>query len=168
MRTPPSTRAHSVLAVSLCCAGFPMRSGADPGDLVTPFSGTVHDFALNPSNAELYATTDTAVLVVDTASLTEIGRVSLGNAPRGVAVSPDGTRLYVATSAAPELVVVDVATLRAIDAIALPRAPFDVEAGRDGRVYATPGSGGGYGGIMQVDATTGPSSRSSPACHTAP
>lgn len=130
-------------------------AGAATGDLLASLPEQVYDFALNPTNAELYASTDDGVLVIDTVALTQESFIPIASAPRGVAVSADGTRLYVATSAAPELVVVDLATLLVIDSIPLPRLPFDVEAGSGGRVYVTPGSGNSTGGIMQVDAATG-------------
>lgn len=125
------------------------------GQLETTFSGTVYDFALNPHNAELYASTDTGVLVIDTATLTQEGAVPISGAPRGVAVSPDGTRLYVATGSAQSLAVVDLATLSVVDTITLPTVPSDVEVGSGGRIYVTPGYSGNYRGIMLVDGTTG-------------
>lgn len=128
---------------------------ADPGDLLATYSGTVHGFALNPSNAELYASTDTGVLVIDTASLELVATIPVPDSPRGLAVSPDGTTLYVATVAAAQLAVIDISSLSLLGPIPLPVISSDVEAGNGGRVYVTPGNTGSLHGIMQVDATTG-------------
>lgn len=143
---------NAVLLATALGASGATPAVAVPGQLLGTFSGTVYDFALNPSNPELYATTDTHLLVIDTASLTEVARIPISGAPRGVAVTPDGTRLYVAPGAAQELVVIDTATLDRIDSITLPGVGFDVEVGQAGRVYVSSNSGGG---IMQVDGTTG-------------
>jgi len=143
------------LVAAFLAAGFAVQAGASPGDLITSFSGTVYGLALNPNNAQLYASTDTSVLVIDTVSLRLVASIPVSGAPRGLAVSPDGTRLYVATTNTTRLVVLDIPSLTLLDPIPLPYAAYDVEAGNGGRLYATPGNIGSYRGIMQIDATTG-------------
>ena len=145
----------SWLWVTLLCAMLASTARAAPGDLIASFPGTVHDLAVHPTNPELYATTDGGVLVIDTISLAQVGIIPLSAAPRGIATSPEGTKLYVVHSASPELSIIDLVTLQVVGSVALPRPGFDIEAGNQGRLYVTPGGGAGYGGIMQVDATTG-------------
>ena len=153
MMVDRAVRAGLLLAIFFGIPAHP--AAAEPGDLIATFSGTVYDFALNPGNAELYATTDTDVLVIDTVSLTQVDSIPLAGAPRGVDVSFDGTRLYVATSTAQQLVVIDLAARSPIDSIPLPTVPYDVEVGTGGFLYVTPANSSSRHGIMQVDATTG-------------
>jgi len=147
--------ARIVLSSACLLIGASQLANATPGDLVTTFPAIAYDFALNPSNAELYVTTDSGVIVIDTVTLAEITTIPLSGAPRGIATSPDGTRLYVAHSTIAQISVIDLTTLQVINAITIPYVLFDLEAGNDGRVYGTPGNTSGYRGIMQVDAITG-------------
>ena len=40
--------------------------------------------------------------MIDAATLTAVATIPLGKRPRGIAASPDGTRLYVALSGSPD------------------------------------------------------------------
>jgi len=100
---------RSVSWIACLVLGAATAAHADPGDLITTFSATAYDFARNPSNAELYATTDAGILVIDTATLAAVTTIPLAGSPRGVAASPDGSRLYVAHSTAAQLSVIDLA-----------------------------------------------------------
>ncbi|MFL5542079.1 MAG: bifunctional YncE family protein/alkaline phosphatase family protein [Longimicrobiaceae bacterium] len=57
--------------------------------------------------------------------------------PAGLAVSPDGRRLYVAENLADSLAVVDLATGRVTQRLATERYPYGVAVTRDGRVYVS-------------------------------
>lgn len=148
----PMLRAISlsmVCAMFVCC---PVFAGAP---LVKSFDEQVNKFAVNPKNAELYATTPTSVLIIDTLSLTKVAEIDVAGAPQGLAVSPDGTRLYVATTTMPQLAVIDLEARTLLAPIALPYVPFDVAAGNGNRLYVSPGNTSGYEDLAQVDAITG-------------
>jgi DNA-binding beta-propeller fold protein YncE len=83
--------------------------------------------------------------------LNQIGSVSLGFEPRGVAISPDGELAYVALSAAATVAVVDIEQLRVLDRIAVGRWPRYIALSPDGTRLAIGCSGDG--GVSVVDIT---------------
>jgi YVTN family beta-propeller protein len=69
-----------------------------------------------------------------------LGRALIGTGqekPVGVAVSPDGRRVYVATGAAHALVALDAATLREVGRVTVGRRPWGVALSPDGRTAYT-------------------------------
>jgi YVTN family beta-propeller protein len=119
------------------------------------FDLQVSSFVLHPNQRLLYATLPTLnqVAIINTANLSLVDTVLVGSNPRGVAISPDGSRLFVATSGASSLAVLDTTTNQLLPGIPLPTLPSDVEVGLEGRVYVTPATQDT--GIMQVDGSTG-------------
>jgi YVTN family beta-propeller protein len=59
---------------------------------------------------EQHGSSQNAVSVIDTATHTVIANVSVGSAPTGLAMSPDGTRVYVANGGDDSVSVIDTAT----------------------------------------------------------
>ena len=74
-------------------------------------------------------------------SLEQTGTLNLGREPRGVAVSPDGTRAYVALSAAASVAVVDLAEWRLAGEIPVGRWPRFLALSPDGHRLAVGCSG---------------------------
>jgi YVTN family beta-propeller protein len=71
--------------------------------------------------------------VVDVASGTTLATLPVGVEPTGLAVSPDGTRVYVVSQAEKKLTIVD-ATANAVAAnVGLPSQPREVVVAPDGR-----------------------------------
>ena len=68
---------------------------------------------LNPDGTKLFAScwSHGYVSVVDTATGELLGNVKVGTQPRGMAVSPDGTKLYVGNHGSHDLHEVDIETL---------------------------------------------------------
>ena len=67
-----------------------------------------------------------------------VARIPVGHAPKGLALSPDGKKLYVADRTGDDVTIVDTAARRAVGAIALPRARADHRAPRRTPVLQRP------------------------------
>ena len=74
--------------------------------------------------------------VIDTATDQVVGEIQAGKKPRGLAVSLDGTRLYVSDQPNNRLVVIDLAVRRAVGVVSLGVSPEGVSASPDGRYIA--------------------------------
>jgi hypothetical protein len=131
-----------------------VAASVNNGSLVKTYAVSANKFALNPTNNELYASTSSGVMVIDTTTLAAV-TIPVSGTPMGLAVSPDGTRLYVATSALQQIAVIDIPSKTVLTPISLPYVPWDVAVGNNGQIYVTPGNTGGYRGILQVDTATG-------------
>jgi YVTN family beta-propeller protein len=110
---------------------------------------SVQVIVLSPDGSRLYAANGAtgSTDVIDTASLQVIGTIP-GLAPySGMAISPDGTRLYGESNSG--LIAIDTRTLKEVGRLALPRGASNLGVAPDGgRVYAA-----GYDGdLVVVDA----------------
>ncbi len=83
-----------------------------------------------------------AVNVIDTANNTLADTISVGSLPTGLAVSPDGTRVYVGISDSKTVVVIDTASNEMVDPpIVMASAPNNIAVAPDGKhVYVTHGN----------------------------
>lgn len=144
-----------LITVFLISFGIASTSQAEKGDLLATYDFRVAKFALDPVQSYLYATLPdlNSVAIINTNTLTLVDTVFIGSNPRGVAVSTDGSTLFVATSGSTFIAVMDIKTRELLPSILLPTLPSDIEVGRDGRLYVTPASQST--GIMQVDSNTG-------------
>ncbi len=79
-----------------------------PTTIELPVGGTFAA-ALSPDGAKLYVTAhaENLVIIVDPHEHHQLGSISVGKDPRGLAFSPCGDRLYVTSAAANEITVVD-------------------------------------------------------------
>lgn len=78
------------------------------------------------------------VSVIDTATNTVVHGVPAGEGPIGVAVSPDGLRVYVASQNAHSMIVIDALTDAVIGTLALASDPFGLAVTPDGsQIYVT-------------------------------
>ncbi len=127
------------------------------------FNYFVGRLAVDPLRPRVYATVpgDNAVIVIDTNSLSVIKTIPIGPSPRGLTVSVDGKKLWVANSGSTSAAVgvVDLETLTTLPSLPAPTAPSDVEEGNGHRLFLTPArpsfGPNGQGTIMQIDARTG-------------
>lgn len=105
------------------------RARADALALELP-PGTVRSLTL-------YVTDERAgqVVAVNRATDRVFASIPVGRAPRGIAASPDGRRVYVANSGDDSVTVLDTTTHRAVDTLLLRggSAPVDVAVALDGR-----------------------------------
>ena len=64
--------------------------------------------------------------VIDAATNKVVASVTVGSQPSGLAVSANGSRLYVTTKATDQVAVVDTATNKVLTKVAVGDAPVDV------------------------------------------
>ena len=134
---------------------------AQSGLLLKTFPLKAGKLLLDPARPQLYAAlpADNSLAVINTDTNTVVTTFFIGSDPVDLALSPDGTRLYVANkgSTSAGIGVVDLTTLTPLASLPAPFQPCAVAAGLGNRLYVL-GSGtdeGGTMGIAQIDATTG-------------
>lgn len=157
LRPIPSAFCFVLVAANLSAAPTPTPT---PPNAIFDYS--VGRLAADPVRSRVYATVPNAnsVIVIDTTSLTLTATIPIGSSPKGLAVSADGARLWVANSGSTNFAigVVDLKTLTALPSLSTPVRPSDIVEGAGHRLYVTPGQQSG--GIMQIDAATGAYQRS--------
>ena len=111
-----------------------------------------YGIAVSGNGATIYVTdiSHAQVVVLDEEG-EEVGRIEVPESPRSLALSPDGTRLYVTSFASNILAVIGVPQNQVVNRIPLPvDATFAVAAGPDGqKVYLT---AHGEGVLIIIDA----------------
>jgi len=129
------------------------------GNLVTLLNIPATRFAADPIRPRIYAsiTGSNCVAVIDTSTLSVVGMITVGDSPVGLAVTPDGSTLYVANSGdtTNSISVVNLAALQVETSLSTPVIPSDIAIGYGNQLYLTPATDSGEDGIMQVDAGTG-------------
>ena len=76
------------------------------------------------------------VSVIDTATNTVTATVPVGKCPMGVAVSPDGTKVYVANEGSNNVSVIDTATNTVTATVTVGKSPYGIAVTPDGtKVY---------------------------------
>lgn len=132
--------------------------------ILTSFPVNVTQFAVDPVRPRIYGTdygTDN-VYVFNTSTLTMEATIPVIGHPRGVAISSDNSRLFVANDrdvgvSNPDYIisVIDLETLVKLPALHVPYSPYDLEDGLDGRLYASLNFGVEIANVFQVDDLTG-------------
>lgn len=107
---------------------------------------------MHPDLPRVYASVlDTnSVVAIDTDTLEVVSSTVVGTNPGGMALSNDGSQLYVASNGSDFVSIVDTASGALIDSLAVGEFSRDVEVGADGRLYVL-----GTDSLMQWDPTTG-------------
>jgi len=127
------------------------------GELMASFNIPAHRFALDPIRPRIYAsiTGSDSIAVIDTNTLGLIQVIPVGSQPLGLAVTPDGSRLYVANSqsALAAISVIDLATLTTLPSLPAPSFPSDVAVGLNNNLYVAAENANDENEIMQI--TTG-------------
>jgi YVTN family beta-propeller protein len=117
----------------------------------------------DPNRPIVYAadTGNSAVDVIDLGTLSVVGMIPVGQSPEGMALSPDGSKLYVANAGSDSISVISTQAQSLYTTFQLPShsAPTDVQFGTNNRLWVLTSTD-----IEQVDANsgipTGPSLRS--------
>ena len=139
----------------------PVAVQAQAGTVIKTFSLNAKKLLLDPVRPQLYATlpTENSVAVINTDTNAVVATLPTGSIPADLAISPDGTRLYVANtgSTSAGVSVVDLTTLTVLPSLATPFTPGAVAAGLDNRIYVLLGGSEVFGvsGIAQIDVTSG-------------
>src|SRR5258705_8121764 len=98
------------------------------GDLVADYSFGASAFAMSPTEPLMYATipSQNAVAIINTNTLEVEEMVFVGSGPVNLALSPDGSKAYIANSTSNFLVVLDTASRTVVNSFYLPEEPQDV------------------------------------------
>ena len=123
-----------------------------PGTLEKALNLSVGQFLVDPRLSYIYASLPASgqVALINTETLQQQVLISVGGSPAGMALSLDGSRLYVACGSS--IGVISTATLTALPSISV--AAYDVEVGADGRLFVL---GASYSAIYQINPATGQS-----------
>jgi YVTN family beta-propeller protein len=101
-------------------------------------TGEVYDIAEHGSQPLVYVSVPESDIVrvinVDTESIIE--SIPVGSEPKGLAISPDSTKLYVALYGGNAIDVIDTLTITVTDTLVLTDSPSDLVYGGPGRLYA--------------------------------
>jgi len=123
------------------------------GDVVEQYSFRASAFVMSPTQPLMYATipSQNSIAIINTNTLAA-STVFVGSRPTNLALSPHGTKAYVANSATNFVVVFDTQTRTITNSFLLPEHPQDVVVGSHNRLWVL-----GESQIFQIDATTGAS-----------
>lgn len=146
---------HGLAVAALSCFGVHHASAAAIGTQVTTYQWGAAAFLANPSQGVIYASLPdrNSIAVLNASTLAVTSTVFIGSSPRGMALSPDGTRLYVADSGSNFVGVMDTTTNTALPSITVSGSkPVDLEFGTNNRLFVLTGAD-----LRQIDATTGAS-----------
>ena len=152
---------HALCLALAAALLLPASGKAQTGVLLKTFDLKAEKLLLDPNRSQLYATlpADGGIGVVNTAINTVAATLRTGANPVDLAISLDGTRLYVLNSdyTTASIAVVDLTTLTVLPSLPAPFAGSAIAAGPGNRLYVLGESGdpGADTGIAQLDATTG-------------
>ena len=76
------------------------------------------------------------ISIIDTQTDATVGEIAIGGKPRGIAISPDGKRLYVSEQKGEHVDVIDTATKKFIKKIPVGDSPEAVYVNQDGSLIA--------------------------------
>ena len=127
-----------VLIVATYCFGASVKaaSGDNP---VTSFDLVASRLIADSQRGLVYVsiTDSNMVAVIDAATLTVTKKLTVGAGPIGMAISPDGKKLYVAQTLVKKIAVIDLTTLTVLPSLTIAEESYDVEAGLGNRLYVT-------------------------------
>jgi YVTN family beta-propeller protein len=100
--------------------------------------------AITPDGSKLYVTvTDNGtntVSVIDTATNSVVGTIAVGSRPSGIAITPDGTKVYVVNAGDNTVSVIDTATNTVIAVLPVGNSPIAFGVFIKPRFAGTPGN----------------------------
>jgi hypothetical protein len=123
------------------------------GDVVAEYSFPTSSFVMHPTRPLMYATvpSQNSIAIINTNTLAA-STVFVGSGPTNIALSPHGSKAYIANSTTDFVVVFDTQTQMVVNSFLLPEHPQDVVFGSQNRLWVL-----GETQIFQIDATTGAS-----------
>ena len=126
---------------------------ASLGDVVAEYSFPASAFVMHPVRPIMYATIPSrnSIAIINTNTLAA-STVFVGSRPTNLALSPNGSKAYIANSTTNFVVVFDTQTQTVVNSFLLPEHPQDVVFGSQNRLWVL-----GQNQIFQIDATTGAS-----------
>jgi DNA-binding beta-propeller fold protein YncE len=141
-------------------------SAAPPEDFRATFPFTVNRLLADSFRPRVYASLPypSSVVVIDTTNLSILKEVPVASEPRGMALSPDGKKLFVTETGYnretgdvtdPVIGVIDADSLSALPSLSAPTALNDVAAGLDNRLFVASYSNYLPSDLFEMDAITG-------------
>jgi len=123
------------------------------GDVVAEYRFPASSFVMHPTRPMMYATipSQNSIAIINTNTLAA-STVFVGSHPSNIALSPHGSKAYIANSTTNFVVVFDTQTQTIVNSFLLPEHPQDVVFGNQNRLFVL-----GQQHIFQIDATTGAS-----------
>jgi YVTN family beta-propeller protein len=123
------------------------------GDVVAEYTFPASSFVMHPTQPTMYATipSQNSIAIINTNTLVA-STVFVGSRPTNLALSPDGSKAYIANSTTNFVVVLNTHTRAIVNSFLLPEHPQDVVFGNQNRLWVL-----GESQIFQIDATTGAS-----------
>lgn len=133
---------------------------ASIGDLRATFPFHSDRLLADPFRPYMYATVPStnSLAIINTSTLTVAATIPLLGTPGGMALSPDGSALYVANTTGLKIDVINPANLTLTTSLPVATAPYDVAVGSNNRLMVMDRRPGGVGfalQLQQLDATTG-------------
>ncbi|MGJ8654786.1 MAG: thrombospondin type 3 repeat-containing protein [Opitutaceae bacterium] len=157
MKIIPKTIALAFALLAQTLIFLPQTSSAQEVEVVVPLGGDAHEMVYDEVRQRFYVSVPSLneVVIVSTAPFSIAGSIPFGSAPRGIDLSHDGTRLFVALNGAGAVGVVDlsdnsVSTIPIGTELGDPRT-WDVIEAQPDRLFVSsnPGSSG-FAWIVQV------------------
>ncbi len=135
-----SRSAFALFILVLTALGGLQRAHAAPGDVAATFGLVVHSFLADAGSNRVYATVtgNGTVAILDMHQLVLVDTIAVGGDPRGMALSRDGSKLYVAQASANAIAVLDLATLTLQAPIATAEPVQYLAVDNRDRIYAAP------------------------------
>lgn len=133
---------------------FALANSAFAG-AVAKYDYQIDDFVQSPTQPIVYGTVPSldSVVVINTNNLQVTNTIPIGSDPEGIAISPDGSTLYIADSGSTNVAVLSTSTLSTLTPITSPGgSPTAVQIGSSGRIWIQDATG-----IHQLNASTGAS-----------
>ena len=139
---------------------------AAPGDFRATFPFAANRLLADPFRPRVYASLPypSSVVVIDTTNLSILKQISVASEPLGMALSPDGKKLFVTETgydrttgdvSDPVIGVIDADSLLPLPNLAVPTALSDVAAGLNNRLFVASYINYLPSELFEVDATTG-------------
>jgi DNA-binding beta-propeller fold protein YncE len=159
-------RAIHWVALVLISAVLTGRALATP---IMTYNYGMTDFVEASDNSAIYAAvpSQNSVAIIDPNTL-QATLVGVGSNPTSVALSLDGTKLYVSTQGSNFIAVVNTQSHALLSPIPLGPGvnPLDVQVGTNNRLWVLTGAQNQFDSIIQVNATTGASTGAGPSVFT--
>ena len=149
-------RARSLILLlgTACVAGFGEPTagwGAAAGTLDAVYDFSATDFMVDPFQPYVYANSGASLKVINSGTLAVERSVVLPNASSGMAMSPDGNKLYIAGGTSQSILVLDSHTWNLLPSLAVSDNPRGLAMGLNNRLFVL----GNH--LSQIDADSGAS-----------
>jgi YVTN family beta-propeller protein len=138
-----------VTVVSLAGRMTALATSAGTVDAIYNFGA--NNFFVDPFQPYVYASSGASLNVINSSTLAVVQSIPLPATAYGMAMSPDGNKLYIAGGSSQSVFVLDTHTWTLLPSLSVADSPSDLAMGLSNRLFVL------GGGISQIDATTGAS-----------